>query len=147
MILEKIDSVPMQGNNFTFELQQWLATLVDSLNTTIDQIQSNILFSSSVSGTSQQADLNTAYTILNNAQTSVTLPSSAPVGTRIGVVGFGSSGWKLLTNAGQSIHVINNTANVSVTSAGRYDTISVICVVENSVWVSTSAQTTGFTYT
>jgi hypothetical protein len=40
--LERIDTVPLLGNDFTFEFQQWLTTLVDSINTSIGQIESFI---------------------------------------------------------------------------------------------------------
>lgn len=40
--LERIDSVPLQGTEFTFEMQRWLATLVDNLNTTIGLLESTL---------------------------------------------------------------------------------------------------------
>lgn len=44
LILEFVDAVPIQGNekSLTFELQRWLATLVDSLNSTLQLLQ-NVL--------------------------------------------------------------------------------------------------------
>lgn len=42
-ILERVDGVPLQGNDMlTLELQRWLYTLVDSLNTTIAEIESQL---------------------------------------------------------------------------------------------------------
>lgn len=37
--LQRVDSVPLAGNDLTMELNQWLTTLVDSLNTTFQQIE------------------------------------------------------------------------------------------------------------
>lgn len=54
LILEFVDAVPLQGNEnaLTFELQRWLATLVDVLNSTIQALQNalnnNVLVSALV---------------------------------------------------------------------------------------------------
>jgi hypothetical protein len=40
--LEQIDAVPVQGNDLTFELQRWLSTLVDTLNTGLQTIQNEL---------------------------------------------------------------------------------------------------------
>jgi hypothetical protein len=40
--LQRVDTVPIEGNKFTFEFQQWVATLVDSLNTTISEIEARL---------------------------------------------------------------------------------------------------------
>jgi hypothetical protein len=37
--LDRLDSVPLQADNFSFEFKAWVAILVDSLNTTIETIE------------------------------------------------------------------------------------------------------------
>lgn len=45
VFLERIDGVPIHGNeSLTFELQRWLTTLVDTLNSTIEEIQGYVQF-------------------------------------------------------------------------------------------------------
>lgn len=45
VFLERIDGVPIHGNEqLTFELQRWLTTLVDTLNSTIEEIQGYVQF-------------------------------------------------------------------------------------------------------
>ncbi len=41
--LTRIDSVPLTGNNFTNEMNQWLTTLVDTLNSTLQQIEDELI--------------------------------------------------------------------------------------------------------
>lgn len=42
-ILQRVDSVPLPGNDLTNELNQWLTTLVDTLNTTFQQIEDALI--------------------------------------------------------------------------------------------------------
>jgi hypothetical protein len=56
-----------------------------------------------VSNTTQTAVGNNGYLLTNNAQVTVTLPSSPNMGETIRIVGTGAGGWKLNQNAGQSI--------------------------------------------
>jgi hypothetical protein len=39
IFLDRIDSVPLQGVDFSFQFESWLAVLVDSLNENISDIQ------------------------------------------------------------------------------------------------------------
>ena len=39
LFLQRIDAVPLIGNGLNPELNRWLATLVDTLNTTIQEVQ------------------------------------------------------------------------------------------------------------
>lgn len=143
--LERLDSVPLEGNPLTFELRQWLTTLVDNLNTTISTIEGLLVGPVVFGGTSTTVALNSFNISSNAAQTTFTLPSVAPVGSIVTIVGAGAGGWVLKPAAGQTIKVIANTANVSITSTGQYQTISVVCIEENTTWESFSSQTTGFT--
>lgn len=42
VFLERINAAPILDLDLTFEFLQWLTTLVDSLNTTIEQIQDGL---------------------------------------------------------------------------------------------------------
>lgn len=77
-------------------------------------------------------------------QVEYTLPPTSRVGYRFKIRGSvnGTSGWKILQNAGQSIHVGASTTTVgvlgSVTSTNQYDCIELECIVEDLVWTVTS---------
>ncbi len=148
LLLQHVDSVPLQGiETFTFEFQRWLSTLVDSLNTTIGQIESILVSPQPITGTTQAGYVNTYYIPTDVTQTAITLPEFAPVGSRVGVAGMGAGGWSLNLFAGQTIELAATTASVSVESAERYDAIEVMCVVANTTWVALSSSTTGFIIT
>lgn len=100
---------------------------------------------SSIAGTSQAASVNKGYIIANASQTTVTLPTTAAVGSIVAIAGQGTAGWILAPGAGQTIKVLTASASTSVTSAERYDCIEVVCVVANTTWVARSMVTTGFT--
>lgn len=73
----------------------------------------------------------------------LTLPATAAVGTAFAVAGLGSGGWVIAQNAGQSIQigVSGSTpgATGSVASTSQYDSVQLLCVVANTLWVSMSA--------
>lgn len=146
LALDRIDSVPVRDNEFDFEFTQWLSVLVDTLNEVISDIQGGINSDYVITTTTQAADLNSNYIIGNVAQTTITLPATAPVGSRVMVAGLGAGGWVLVPGTGQTIKVasVGASAAVSITSATRYDSISIICVQANTTWIAVSAQTTGF---
>jgi hypothetical protein len=68
-----------------------------------------------VSGTAQQAQPNTGYVLVNDAQVTLTLPASPNVGDVMRVSGSGAGGWKIAQNAGQSMLIKNSPAAVSTT--------------------------------
>lgn len=69
----------------------------------------------------------------------LTLPASANVGDSITIVGFGSAGWQLLQNNGQTVHMegLDTTTGVggSISSTNRYDSIELVCVQANTDFV------------
>ena len=99
-----------------------------------------------VAGTSQAAAVNNGYIIGNAAQTTVTLPATAAVGSVVAIAGQGAGGFILQANGGQTIKVAASTTSSggSLTSAEQYDAVEVVCVVANTTWVARSAVTTGF---
>jgi len=148
LFLERIDGVPLQGNEgLTFEIQRWMVTLVDTLNTVLETIEPLLANPVVVTGTTQAVDSNTKYIPTNAALTSFTLPPLCLVGDVVDIVGQGAGGWKLLPNTGQTIQYQATTATVSIASAERYDAISVTCVVQNTTWVVTSHESTGLIIT
>lgn len=100
-----------------------------------------------VAGTTQAAATNNGYIIQNAAQTTVTLPATAPIGSVVAVAGLGAGGWVLAANTGQTIKMAASTTSSagSLTSAEQYDAIEAVCVTANTTWIVRSAITTGFT--
>lgn len=91
-----------------------------------------------VTGTSQSASVNTGYIANNAGLVTITLPSSAAVGSVIEIGGSGAGGWKLAQNSGQTINFGSSatTAGVggSLASTNRYDCIRLVCVTANTTW-------------
>lgn len=93
------------------------------------------------SGNPHQMAVNHGYVANDNAtRVTLTLPATAAIGDVIRVLGRGSSGWEVLQNAGQSIHLQSDTSTVGVTgniqSTDRYDTVELICLVANTEWIA-----------
>lgn len=148
IFLDRIDGVPLAGNEqLTFEIQRWMTTLVDILNTTLETIEPLLVNPLVVANTSQAVEVNTKYIPTNVALTSFQLPDACAVGSVVEIVGQGSGGWTLLVGASQTIQLAASTATASIASAERYDAISVTCVVENTTWVVTSHESTGLIIT
>lgn len=148
LFLQRIDGVPLAGNdNLTFEIQRWMTTLVDTLNTLIETIEPLIVNPLAVTGTSQTVDVNTKYIPTNAALTSFQLPDTCLPGDVVEVVGQGAGGWEMLVGTGQTIKLAASSAATSIASAERYDAISITCVVENTTWVVTAWVSTGLVIT
>ncbi len=145
LFLDPIDSV-LLDEEFDAEYQQWLWVLVDTLNENILDIQGAIVSTEAITLATQAVVVDSIYIPTNAAQTVFTLPNQMLVGNTVEIDGQGAGGWKLLTGAGQTIKVasVGGSAGTSITSASRYDSIKIICVVENTTWIVVSAQTTGF---
>ena len=144
--LDRIDSVPMLSDEFSFEFGSWVSVLVDTLNEDIGDIQGAISSTTSVSGITQTVETNSNYITTNVAQTTFQLPDTAAVGFTISVIGQGAGGWIILTGSGQTIEVVDvgSTAGTSVASASQYDSITIMCVVADTTWITLNTQTTGF---
>ena len=99
-----------------------------------------------VTGTSQSASINSGYIANNASLVTITLPTTAPVGSVLQVVGSGAGGWKVAQNSGQSIVYgdVSSTVGTSgyIASVYHRDCIELICTVENTEfqvisWVGT----------
>ena len=144
--LDKIDSAPISNRDFDPEFLQWIWVLVDSLNENLADLDGSVLSSTTVDDVSQSVSVNSLYIPTNTLLTTFTLPDEMNPGDRVSIAGEGSGGWTLLTAAGQTIQVasVGATANTSISSSSRYDSIEIICVVTDTTWITRSSQTTGF---
>lgn len=102
-----------------------------------------------IAGTTQNAAVNTGYIIGNAAQTTITLPAIAEVGSIINVQGLGAGGWILQAAAAQIINLgaLATSAGGTLTSANRYDSLQIVCVLANSTWGVISVLSTGLSIT
>jgi hypothetical protein len=100
---------------------------------------------STIAGTTQTAVVNAGFVVGNAAQTTITLPATAAVGSIVAVQGLGAAGWVLEPNSGQTIQVGQAAAGTSVTSAANYDAIEVVCIVANTTWAMRFGVSSGFT--
>lgn len=88
----------------------------------------------------------TGYVADKSTLVTFTLPVTAAFGTVQYVVGLGSGGWQIDTNAGQNIQIGSGNATSSVASTNQYDTIHLVCVTADTTWCVVSApQTAGLT--
>ncbi len=102
---------------------------------------------SNVAGTTQAAAINSGYVIGNAAQTTVTLPATAALGSIVAVQGKGAGGWILTANGGQTIQVGSSatSAGGTVTSANQWDAIEVVCVTADTTWAMRPPVSSGYT--
>jgi hypothetical protein len=94
-----------------------------------------------VTGTSQSMAVNSAYIANNAGLVTLTLPSTAALGSIVWVVGKGAGLWKIAQNAGQTIHFGSNDTTTgvtgSLTATNRYDAIQLLCTTANTDWTCT----------
>lgn len=102
---------------------------------------------STIAGTSQSAAVDNGYVSGNAGQTTITLPTTAPLGSVVGVEGLGAAGWILAAGAGQTIQIgsgVTSTAG-SLTSAASTDNVYVTCIVQNTTWRVQTTNSAGLT--
>ena len=143
--IQRFDSCPVEDGEFTFEFRSWLSTLVDSLNSAMEQIESRFLDWAINAGSAIALTVNTGTVVTGSA--TLTLPAVALVGDTIQVCGGGVSNWVLKPNTGQTIKVSSGSASTSITATSVYDAVTVVCIIENTTWAVTASQTAGFTIT
>ena len=150
--LDRIDSVAVERELFSNEFKSWLQVLMDSLNSIITTIEEAITPRTVITAVTQLCQVNTAYINTNALQTTYTLPLVAPIGSIVMIGGQGAGGWVLKPGAGQTIEYAATTAATSITSAERYDSITVMAVELDATtgyaktWITTSSITTGFIF-
>jgi hypothetical protein len=111
----------------------------------LSDIPPQVLYWVAASSTPITAAINTGYYITDASQVTITLPTTAPAGTLVAIVGYGAGGWILQPGSGQTIKILTQSASTSIASSEAFDCIEVICVVANTTWVARSSITTGFT--
>lgn len=91
-----------------------------------------------VTGTAQSAAVNNGYFSNNAGLVTVTLPSTAAVGSVVEVAGLGAGGWKIAQAASVLIHFGNTVTTTgtggSLASVNQYDAARLICSVANTTW-------------
>jgi len=98
-----------------------------------------------VTGTTQAIAVNNGYIANNAGLVTLTLPTTAAVGSRIRVTGMNTAtGWKIAQNASQTIHfgTVNTTTGTggSLASSATYDAVELICNVANTDFIVVSSQ-------
>jgi hypothetical protein len=75
-----------------------------------------------------------------------TLPATASVGDIIRIVGYGSGGWKVAQNSGQTLHfgATSTTTGTGghIDSSQQYSSVSLKCTIANTDWVVTDSNGT-----
>lgn len=112
---------------------------VPSVSTTGGLIAEN-----EVTGTSATVAINNGYIPNNVGLVTLTLPTTAAVGTCFSVQGSGSGGWIIAQNANQILHVGSSPSTTGVTgsvaSSNRYDAVLFKCIVANLEWAASGVQ-------
>lgn len=92
-----------------------------------------------VTGTTQAASVNNGYIANNAGLVTITLPAVAEVGSIISVQGAGAGGWKIAQNTSQVIRTNGGSSLTgtggSIASSSQYDSLSLMCITENTNWV------------
>lgn len=86
--------------------------------------------------TTQSGIVNYGFISTATTLSTITLPSTAALGSTIEVTGIGTGGWKVAQNSGQTIHfgVVNSTTGTAgyLQSTQTYDSIRLLCTTVNT---------------
>lgn len=99
-----------------------------------------------IAGTTQTATVNSGWIPTNSGLTTITLPATASIGSVVSVQGQGSGGWTVDAPGSQIIHVGSTatSAGGTVSSANRYDAITLVCIVADTEWGMYGPVSSGF---
>ena len=82
--------------------------------------------------------VNNGYISNSASLITLTLPTTAAVGSLFYVTGQGAGGWKIAQNASQSINFGSSTTTVgtggSLASTLTYDSVTIVCIVANTTF-------------
>lgn len=96
-----------------------------------------------VTGTSQSAAVGNGYIANNAGLVTVTIPTTAAVGSIVAVVGKGAGLWRVAQNASESINFSSITTTVGtggyLEATNRYDCVEIICTVADTTWTVRSS--------
>lgn len=91
-----------------------------------------------VTGTTQTMAANNGYISNNPALVTLTLPTTAALGTTLSIAGKGAGGWKIAQNAGQEIFFGTIATTIGATgylqSTQQFDSIELLCITANTQW-------------
>lgn len=91
----------------------------------------------------QAGAINTGYLVNNSTLSTITLPTTAAVGSVIRIVGMGAGGWRLAQGASQQVIFGNMTNTLGATgqinSTHERDCVDVVCIIANTTWQVISA--------
>ncbi len=95
----------------------------------------------SLTGSTTAADRVT-YEINGAGVVTVTIPATTAIGFTFTIVGNSASGWVIQANAGQTVNVGSTPTTVAgtITSANRYDCITIKCVTANTTFSAYALQ-------
>lgn len=120
--------------------QQSIKAYVD---TQIAGVSAGLMPWTEVTGTSQSASINNGYITNNAGLVTVTIPTTAAVGSIVEVAGKSAGGWKVAQNASEIIHFgsVDTTTGTggSLASTNRYDSVRLICIVADTEWLVLSS--------
>lgn len=111
---------------------------------TINSTASGGLTWNEVTGISQSASINNGYITNNASLVTVTLPSTAAVGSIVRIAGKGTGGWRIAQNASEVIHFGN--VDTTTGTGGRLDStdtndaVELLCIVADTEWMVLSSQ-------
>ena len=91
-----------------------------------------------VTGTTQTMAANSGYITNNPALVTLTLPTTAALGTTLSIAGKGAGGWKIAQNAGQEIFFGSSATTIGATgylaSTQQFDSIELLCITADTQW-------------
>lgn len=91
-----------------------------------------------VTSTTQTMAANNGYITNNPALVTLTLPTTAALGTTLSIAGKGAGGWKIAQNAGQEIFFGTIATTIGATgylqSTQQFDSIELLCITANTQW-------------
>lgn len=97
-----------------------------------------------VTGTSQSMAVNTDYIANNAALVTLTLPTTAALGSEFGIFYKGAGGWKVAQNLGQQIRMGTSTTTSgtggSLASFAAGDCIKIKCITADTLFEVFSSQ-------
>lgn len=134
--------LPSQTGNNTKVLQ------TDGTNTSWQTVAGGSSFATTeVTAISATITVGSDYNtyIANNASlVTLTLPTTCAIGKIIKIVGKGAGGWRIAQSAGQQvIHgTVSSTSGATGTTSStqQYDSVEVICITANTLFVVSSSQ-------
>jgi hypothetical protein len=97
-----------------------------------------------VTGTSASMAINNGYIANNAGLVTLTLPTTAALGSVIRITGKGAGGWTMAQSSGQSVNFGSSTSTVgaggSISSTNAFDSLEIVCITANNGFNVLAAQ-------